>query len=217
MVFGCGAIVDTLPYGSVFLEESLAFMGSIDDQRDMAPKDVLVCHPKDSLPPWRDSAELFRRCENIVLSITPRTSVIPDAPSALAHPISWRPPDAGITLVELLGGIGTGLAAVLEVGLTIRRYVYVDNSPVSTCVARHHIHKLMVLYPQQLSPTAIRGCFSCLPHDVTLISEADLRHLGSVDMMSAGWPCQRHSHAGAGRGLEDPRSSLFWDLIRLMQ
>ena len=59
MVFGCGAIVDTLPYGSTLLEESLAFMGSIDDQRDMAPKNVLVCHSKDPLPPWRDSAELF--------------------------------------------------------------------------------------------------------------------------------------------------------------
>ena len=51
MVFGCGAIVDTLPYGSVLLKESLAFMVSTDDQRDMAPKDVLVRHPKDFLPP----------------------------------------------------------------------------------------------------------------------------------------------------------------------
>ena len=132
-------------------------------------------------------------------------------------PIYRRPPDLGITLVELFGGIGMGLAAVLETGLTVRRYVYVDNSPVSTHVARHHLHQLMVLYPQQLHPTAICGCFSRLPHDVTFISEADLRHLGPVDMVIAGWPCQGHSRAGAGRGLEDPRSSLFWNLIRLMQ
>ena len=75
-----------------------------------------------------------------MLSLTPSTSVVPDAPSALAHPILWRPPDVGITLVELFGGIGTGLAAVLEVALTVRRYVYVDNSPMSTRVARHHFH-----------------------------------------------------------------------------
>ena len=75
----------------------------------------------------------------------------------------------------------------------------------------------MVLYPDQLHPTAIHGCFSRLPRDVTLISEADLRHLGRVDMVIAGWPCQGHSRAGAGGGLDDPRSSLFWDLIRLMQ
>ena len=36
-------------------------------------------------------------------------------------------------------------------------------------------------------------------------------------MVIAGWPCQGHSCVGARRGLEDPRSSLFWDLIRLMQ
>ena len=75
----------------------------------------------------------------------------------------------------------------------------------------------MVLYPQQLLPTAICGCFSRLSRDVTFISEADLRHLGPVDMVIAGWPCQSHSRAGADQGLEDPRSSLFWDLIRLMQ
>ena len=60
----------------------------------------------------------------------------------------WRPPDVGITLVELFGGIGTGLAAMLEAGLTIRQYVYMDNNQVSTHVARHHFHQLMVLYPQ---------------------------------------------------------------------
>ena len=186
MIFRCGVIVDTLPYGSALLEEALAFMGSIDNQRDIAPKGALVRHPKDSLPPWRDSAELFCRCENIVLSLSPRS---PDSPSALAPPILWRPPEAEITLVELFGGIGTGLATVLEVGLTVRRYVYVDNSLVSTHVACHHLHQLMVLYPQQLPPTAIRGCFLRLPCDVTLISEADLRHLGLVDMVIAGWPC----------------------------
>ena len=101
----------------------------------------------------------------------------------------WRPPDTGITLVELFGGIGTGLAAVLEAGLTVRRYVYVDNSQVSTRVARHHFHQLMGLYPHQLHPSAVRGCFTRLPRDVPLISEANLRQLGRVDMVIAGWPC----------------------------
>ena len=88
---------------------------------------------------------------------------------------------------------------------------------MSTRVARYHLHQLMVLYSQHLPLTTIRGCFSRLPRDVTLISEADLRHLDPVDMVIAGWPCQGHSLAGAGRGSEDPKSSLFWDFIRLMQ
>ena len=38
MVFGCGALVDTLPYGSALLEESLAFMSNVEDSEQMAPK-----------------------------------------------------------------------------------------------------------------------------------------------------------------------------------
>ena len=68
MVFGCSAIVDTLPYVSALLKESLAFMESVEDQWEMAPKGALVHHPKDHLLPWHDSATLFRRCKDIVFS-----------------------------------------------------------------------------------------------------------------------------------------------------
>ena len=150
MVFGCGVVVDTLSYGSALLEELLAIMGSVEDPQEMAPKDALVRHFQDPHPHWRDSAGLFRRCEDIVLSLASTTLVISDSPYALAHPILWQPPDAGIALVELIGGISTGLAAILEAGLTVRRYVCVDNFQVSTRVALHHLHYLMVLYSQQL-------------------------------------------------------------------
>ena len=81
------------------------------------------------------------------------------------------------------------MAVVLGVGLTVRRYVYVDNSQMSTHVAHHHFHQLMLLYPQQLHPIAIRRCLARLLRDVTLISEADLQRLGPLDMMIMGWPC----------------------------
>ena len=84
---------------------------------------------------------------------------------------------------------------------------------MSTCVDRHHIHQLMVLYPQQLDPTAIRGSFSHLLCDVTLVSEANLRRLGPVDLVIAGWPCQGHSRAAACQGLDDTISSFFGDHI----
>ena len=86
----------------------------------------------------------------------------------------------------------------MEVGLTVSQYVYVDDNQVSTLVFHHHIHQLMVLYPQQLDLTVIRGCFACLPRDVTLISEADLQRLGLVDLVIAGWPCQGHARARVG-------------------
>jgi hypothetical protein len=186
MVFGCGTFVDILSYSFALLEEYLAFMGSVEDQQNMIPKDVFVHHPKDLIPLWYDPLELTWQCENIILSLVPTTLVLPDSPSALAQPIVWRLPDARIILVEIFGGIGIGLAVLLEVGLMVRRFVYVDNSQVCTRVARHHLHHLMLLYPQQLHPIVIRGCFSRLPHDVTIISEADLRYLGLVDMVIAG-------------------------------
>lgn len=80
---------------------------------------------------------------------------------------------------------------MLEVGLTVRQYVYVDDSQVSTRVVRYHIHQLMV-------PTSIRGCFARLACDVTLLSEADIQRLGPVALVIKGWPCHGHSCAGAG-------------------
>ena len=56
MVFGCGDVIDNLPYGYVLLKESLAFMRSIDDQQEMAPHSTLVRHSHDPYPPWHDSA-----------------------------------------------------------------------------------------------------------------------------------------------------------------
>ena len=112
MVFGCDIIVNIFSYVSVLLEESLAFMRNAEDQCKMASKGVLVRHPKDPLLPWCDSVDLFRRCEDIILSHSSTTPVIRDTSSALAHTISWRPPNERITLVELFGGIGTRLVAV---------------------------------------------------------------------------------------------------------
>ena len=61
-------------------------MRSVEGQREMAPKGALVRHLKDRFPPWHNSAELLRRCENNILSPNSMTSVIPHSPLALAHP-----------------------------------------------------------------------------------------------------------------------------------
>jgi hypothetical protein len=90
MVFGCGTFVNTLPYGSALLEESLAFTGSAEDQQEIVSHDTFVRHPKDSFPLWRDSPELLRRCEDIILSLAP---VMPDLPDSPSH---WRTPLCGI-------------------------------------------------------------------------------------------------------------------------
>ena len=69
------------------------------------------------------------------------------------------------------------------------QYIYVYDNVVSTFVACHHLHHLMVLSPQQLNSTAIHGCFGCLHHDIALINEENLRRLGPVDLVIARYPC----------------------------
>lgn len=48
-IFGCGTIVDTLPSGSIVLEEYLALIGNVENPQDLTPKNALVCHPMDLL------------------------------------------------------------------------------------------------------------------------------------------------------------------------
>ena len=204
MVFGCGAFVDTLPYGSALLDESLVLMMNVEDQWEMIPKSALVRHPNDHLLPWCNSAELPRRYEDIILYLSSMTPIIPHRPSALVHSFCRVRQTRGLLRWKCLGGIETGLAAVLKAGLMVQRYVYVDNSQMSIYLVRHHFYQMMALYSQQLHP-----------NNVTLISEADLGRLDLVDMVIAGWPCQGHSRVGAGQDLEDPRSSLLWDLSGL--
>ena len=98
-----------------------------------------------------------------------------------------------IVLVELFDVLSTGLAAVLDAGLSVHTYVYVDNSNMVSKAAKHHIKQLRARYPSQLPASAVKGCMSQLPQDIALIGEDDLHRLGRVDLMIAGWPCQGHS------------------------
>ena len=44
MVFECGVVLGTLPYESALLEESLAFIGSVENQREIIPHSTFVPH-----------------------------------------------------------------------------------------------------------------------------------------------------------------------------
>jgi hypothetical protein len=58
--------------------------------------------------------------------------------------IHWKPPDDGIVLLELFGGIDTSLAAILQVGIKVKRYVYVDIDDAAQQVAKHHSQGLRI-------------------------------------------------------------------------
>ena len=63
----------------------------------------------------------------------------------------------GVVLVELFAGLSTRLVAVLEAGLSVHMYVYVDNNNMVSKAAKHHIKQLQARYPRQLPASAMQG------------------------------------------------------------
>lgn len=45
----------------------------------------------------------------------------------------------------------------------------------------------------------------------------DLDRIGHIDLMIAGWPCKGHTRVGHGAGLHDPRSRMFWEMLRVLR
>ena len=52
-------------------------------------------------------------------------------------------------------------------------------------------------------------------HDITTVTDEDVRQLGGVDIITGGFPCQAFSVAGKRGGFEDTRGTLFFEIARL--
>jgi hypothetical protein len=177
---------------------------------------------------WNTTSQL-REAANLVIqeawqeSLLPRVEEEVNGKADLGRPpldnstIHWRPLEDGIVLLELFGRIGSGLVAVLQVGLKVKRYIYVDMDEAARQVAKRHSRRLRTQFPELLATSAIKISFSTLEGDIALVSAENIHRCGHVDLVLAGWPCQGMSMAGKQNGLQDGRSSRFHDMIRVMR
>jgi hypothetical protein len=58
-------------------------------------------------------------------------------------------------MLDLFGGISTGLVAVLQTGIPVRKYLYVERDETVRRVSSRHLALLMRQYPELLPRSAI--------------------------------------------------------------
>jgi hypothetical protein len=97
--------------------------------------------------------------------------------------ITWTSPKEGITLLELFGGIGTSFEALLQSGMVVQKYFYVNINPIVRQVAALRMMELIARFPQQFATTAWKASFIFLPFNVQLIQKKHMELLGPVDLI----------------------------------
>ncbi|OAE30300.1 hypothetical protein AXG93_3964s1130 [Marchantia polymorpha subsp. ruderalis] len=98
-------------------------------------------------------------------------------------PIAWEYSSEGVCLLDLFGGISTGLAAVLQSGILVRRYLYVEKDETARRVSSQHVAQLMQQFPSLLPRSVVRGYKKALPSDISLLGAPDLDRVGHIDMV----------------------------------
>ncbi len=66
----------------------------------------------------------------------------------LCQLITWTLPKKRITLLEFFGGISIGLEALLQSGMVVRRYFYVNINPVARQMATSRMMEFTAKFSQ---------------------------------------------------------------------
>jgi site-specific DNA-cytosine methylase len=98
----------------------------------------------------------------------------------------------------------------------VRRYFYVNIDPIARQVVASKMMELIAKFPQQFATTAWKANFTFLLSNIQLIQKKHMELLGPVDLIISGWDCQGFSIARLGKNLNDTRSGLFTDMVRLI-
>jgi site-specific DNA-cytosine methylase len=112
--------------------------------------------------------------------------------------------------------VGTRTQALARLGYHIGEVVACEASGAASVVHAHAVAELAKEFPSTVAKRAVAQMHHKLPQDIFLVSADHSRELGPVDLVVAGWPCQGSSAADTGQGLDDVRSRLFTELVRVL-
>ncbi len=101
-----------------------------------------------------------------------------------------------INVLSLFDGMGCGRIALERLGIPIKLYFASE-------IDKHAIGVTRIKYPQNIHKGS-----------VTDVSAYDLP---KIDLLLGGSPCQGFSFAGKGLNFDDPRSSLFFEYVRILK
>jgi hypothetical protein len=151
-----------------------------------------------------------------------RPQVIPLPQLAGLRPLDQRlvpplPCDRPLRILELFAGVGTGSQALARLGYHVGEVIACEARGAASVVHAHALAELVSEFPGTVARRARAQVHHKLPQDIRLVLADNLRDLGPVDpVVVAGWPCQGSSAAGTGQGLDDARSGLFTELVRVL-
>ncbi len=92
--------------------------------------------------------------------------------------------------MQLSSGIGTGLEALLQLGMVVRRYFYIDIDLITKQMAPSKMTKLTARFPQQFSTIAWKANFTFLLSNIQLVQKKHMELLSPVDLIISSWECQ---------------------------
>jgi hypothetical protein len=165
---------------------------------------VAIVSSSLDVPLWRSSGVLQQDTDRLVSQAWHEAFVlvedkeVPQQTPNFGHvglfpldttPIVREYPSEGICMLDLFGGISTGLATMLQANILIRKYLYVKRDETAKKVSSRHLELLMQRYPELLPRSAIRGYQRALPSDIALLGAQDLAKVGPIDLVIVGWPC----------------------------
>ena len=197
------------------------------DQIQFFPKTL----PRTSGPPTTPAGSPPRPIPTCPATLAPHTPPLgtPGQPgiaagdeyptATLAHLPRFYMPQRPLHMVELCGGIATGLEAALKAGLTIASYTWADIDPDAHTATAHRLKRLQHRHPLLLPEEATTGWDTRLPMDTRTITPALFTQAfpAGVDIIMTSPPMLPQHLPRTHRGNGQPAHATLLKILRLIR